>query len=271
MGNNPSRAAAQHNHHNHAHQQQQQPQQSPSTSAPPSNAPTRASSSSTPRRTGYRRNSLQSPATTHYSNPTSQEFSTTARPRYQSECATAAAAADFVPPSDHHPHYHHRYHTPPPPHRRESIAETISEGGYNAFPPRTREELLQDAAALRLFPSPPLPPQPSTGSEKASAMSSGGSGKASPSLFAPGVNPFAQQSLPGGSRQPGGITPTIEGMRQGRGSVESTTASMEEDMTSPELDARAVPTLIQWQHEGTKVYITGTFCAWEKKYKLSRK
>jgi hypothetical protein len=46
--------------------------------------------------------------------------------------------------------------------------------------------------------------------------------------------------------------------------MESTAASLEEE-AAPECDARAIPTLIQWPHAGTKVYVTGTFCAWEKR------
>jgi hypothetical protein len=250
MGNNPSRAATQHHH------PQQQQSTSSSASASPPNAPTRTPSSSASRRPGYRRNSLQSPTSVKYSTPNSQEFSTSARYRHQQQQHQhEGVTGDFLLPSEHH----HRYHTPPS--RRESIAETISESGYKTFPARTREELLQDAATLRLFPSPP------TSQDKtltaATAMSSSSS-NVSPSPFAPGVNPFGRLAP---NRHP---ATAGEGMRQGRGSMESTTASMEEDL-APESDVRATPTLIQWPHPGAKVYITGTFCAWEKRYKLARK
>ena len=34
---------------------------------------------------------------------------------------------------------------------------------------------------------------------------------------------------------------------------------------------RAVPTTIQWTHGGSKVYVTGTFANWSKKYRMHRK
>ena len=34
---------------------------------------------------------------------------------------------------------------------------------------------------------------------------------------------------------------------------------------------RAVPTTIQWTHGGNKVYVTGTFANWSKKYRMHRK
>ena len=86
----------------------------------------------------------------------------------------------------------------------------------------------------------------------------------SPNPFATNNNPFGiPQSIP--NRQLAG-----EGIKQLKGSMESTAASMEEDL-APEPDARAIPTVIQWPAPGNKVLVTGTFCAWEKGYKLTRK
>ena len=34
---------------------------------------------------------------------------------------------------------------------------------------------------------------------------------------------------------------------------------------------RAVPTLVEWKGRGDKVYVTGTFAGWNKKYRLHRK
>lgn len=247
MGNNPSRTT---HHHHHT---QQSASSSASASPPTRSATTTASS----RRPSYRRNSLQSPASTKYGVATSQEFLTPARPQ---------------PPSSHDHHGHHgggsqhhsRYHTPPPgPQRRESIATAIPEGaGYHAFPTRTREELIEDAATLRLFPNPPI------GVNVQPASPSPFLPNANP--FAPNVNPFA---APAGNTAGRHEMPLAPGMRQGRGSMESTAASLEEEaLASQECDdARAVPTLIQWPYPGTKVYVTGTFCAWEKRYRLTRK
>jgi len=239
MGNNPSRTSHHHPHHPH------HPQQSASSSAsasPPSAATRSAITTVSSRHPGFRRNSLQSPASAKYGVATSQEFLTPARPQ---------------PPSSHdHHNPHSRYHTPlPGPQRRESIATTIPEGsGYHTFPTRTREELLEDAATLRLFPTPPMGVnvQPT-----------------SPSPFAPNVNPFAPSAGAAGKQE----MPPAPGMRQGRGSMESTAASIEDEVLAPQEcdDARSIPTLIQWPHPGTKVYVTGTFCAWEKRYRLTKK
>lgn len=252
MGNNPSRTT-----HNSPHHHPQQSASSSASASPPS-GPTRSATSagSAGRRPSYRRNSLQAPASAKYGVAGSQEV-TPARPQPPSSSSSS---------HHHHHHYHHghgqhhsRYHTPPPgPQRRESIATTIPEGaGYYAFPTRTREELIEDAATLRLFPPPPA------GVNVQSASSS--------SPFAPNVDPFA---TPAGVAA-GQDVPVAPGMRYGRGSMESTAASVEDEAPAPQEcdDARAVPTLIQWPYLGTKVYVTGTFCAWEKekRYRLARK
>jgi hypothetical protein len=223
MGNNPSRAVQQH-----------QQSASSSASASPPNAPTRASSSAY-RRPGYRRNSLQPPASAKHV-PYIPEGTVAGRLPQQHE------GVDSLLPSENLPY------TPQP--RRESIAESIPESGYSDFPHRTREGLLEDAATLRLFPTPPMgEPNPTT----ATANNDN-----TPGPFSHHINPFAQS----GSNQPAVLTGR-------RGSIDSYTASIEDDI--PETDTRAIPTVVQWSHGGNKVYLTGTFCSWAKRYRLTRK
>lgn len=54
---------------------------------------------------------------------------------------------------------------------------------------------------------------------------------------------------------------------QRRGSIRSTT-TVEDDETVDE--SRSIPTLVTWTDGGNKVYITGTFCGWRKKYRLTK-
>lgn len=59
--------------------------------------------------------------------------------------------------------------------------------------------------------------------------------------------------------------------------LSSTTA--DDDDVGDELQAygvdpgvkRAVPTLVEWKGQGDKVYVTGTFAGWNKKFRLHRK
>ncbi|CCX07274.1 5'-AMP-activated protein kinase beta subunit, interation domain-containing protein [Pyronema domesticum] len=230
MGNNPSRAAP-------AQNQQQSNSTTASTSPTNNNLPTRTPSAS--RRQSYRRNSLQAPGSSAQYGPGEYAL----RPRNLQHID--GSNTDYLLPTDPQSRY-------AGPLRRESIAAPIPEGDYEGFPICTREELLADAATLRLFPTPPpndkvaaIPP----------AISEG------PGLFT--GNPFGQSVASRASTTPG------DGMRQ-RNSLESMmNASIEEDVP-PESDGRAIPTLIQWPHEGTKVFVTGTFCSWDKKYRLTR-
>jgi Glycogen recognition site of AMP-activated protein kinase len=56
------------------------------------------------------------------------------------------------------------------------------------------------------------------------------------------------------------------------------TSTLEEDEIRDELQpyavetsGQAVPTVINWNQSGEKVYVTGTFANWEKKFKLHRR
>ncbi|KAI5803249.1 5'-AMP-activated protein kinase beta subunit, interation domain-containing protein [Geopyxis carbonaria] len=213
MGNNPSRSAA------HAHQQST----SSSASASPPNAPSRISSSSSSRRPGYRRNSLQPPASAKYSSPTSQDQAFASRPRQD-------VLSDY------------RYAAPP---RRESIAEGIPESYTSNI--RSRDEVLKDAATLRQFPVPPSPKQTT-----------------------PTFSDISYTTNEGTAFQKSTVRPPYitDGIRHARGSVESTVSMNEPDL--PETDVRAIPTVVQWPYDGNKVYLTGTFCGWAKKYRLTQ-
>lgn len=166
----------------------------------------------------------------------------------------AGGTADFLCPSDY------RY-TPP---RRESIAETISESGYSAFPIRTKEELVEDAATLKLFPSPPIGSHSMIAERPQSMAESSTSTIVTPGLFAVNSNPFGSSTAGQCSHAAGS-----DGPRHRRGSMESTAASVEEDL-APEADIRAIPTRVEWAHGGNKVYLTGTFCGWGKRYRLTK-
>jgi hypothetical protein len=57
-----------------------------------------------------------------------------------------------------------------------------------------------------------------------------------------------------------------------------TNTAVDDEETLDELEpytssgvGRAVPTFIEWNGPGEKVYVTGTFVNWEKKYRLHRK
>ncbi len=68
----------------------------------------------------------------------------------------------------------------------------------------------------------------------------------------------------------------IEGSVPRRSSVLSST-TVDEDELGDELQAypldgtrKTVPTLIEWKQGGDKVYVTGTFAAWQRKFRLQR-
>lgn len=55
-------------------------------------------------------------------------------------------------------------------------------------------------------------------------------------------------------------------------------ASVDEDEVEDELQSyaisgvgKAVPTVIEWKAPGDRVYVTGTFVNWEKKFRLHRR
>lgn len=64
-----------------------------------------------------------------------------------------------------------------------------------------------------------------------------------------------------------GFTPSITTDKR-RGSADSVTTI---DGDESPADGRTVPTLVEWPHGGNKVYLTGTFCGWAKRFKLTRR
>lgn len=66
-----------------------------------------------------------------------------------------------------------------------------------------------------------------------------------------------------------------EGMLPRRSSTLSTTTADDEDLgdefKAPSTGRPTVPTLIEWEGPGERVYVTGTFAGWNRKYKLHRK
>ena len=65
-----------------------------------------------------------------------------------------------------------------------------------------------------------------------------------------------------------------EGTLPSRTSLLSHTTLEDEDemeLADQGAKGRAVPTTIQWTHGGNKVYVTGTFANWSKKYRMHRK
>ncbi|RAR10312.1 carbohydrate-binding module family 48 protein [Stemphylium lycopersici] len=65
-----------------------------------------------------------------------------------------------------------------------------------------------------------------------------------------------------------------EGMLPRRSSTLSTTTADDEDLgdefKGPSTGRPTVPTLIEWEGPGERVYVTGTFAGWNRKYKLHR-
>ncbi|CAO2649634.1 Nn.00g070190.m01.CDS01 [Neocucurbitaria sp. VM-36] len=66
----------------------------------------------------------------------------------------------------------------------------------------------------------------------------------------------------------------VEGALPRRTSMLSTTTADDEDLgdefKTPSTGRPTVPTLIEWEGPGERVYVTGTFAGWNKKYKLHR-
>lgn len=68
----------------------------------------------------------------------------------------------------------------------------------------------------------------------------------------------------------------IEGLLPNHGSMVSSTTIDEDDAGNelqayPPVDSRqTVPTLIEWKYGGDKVYVTGTFASWGRKFRMSR-
>ncbi|KAJ5061430.1 5'-AMP-activated protein kinase beta subunit, interation domain-containing protein [Bipolaris maydis] len=65
-----------------------------------------------------------------------------------------------------------------------------------------------------------------------------------------------------------------EGMLPRRSSMLSTTTADDEDLgeefKGPSTGRPTVPTLIEWEGPGERVYVTGTFAGWNRKYRLHR-
>ena len=69
----------------------------------------------------------------------------------------------------------------------------------------------------------------------------------------------------------------IEGRFPKRTSILSNT-TLDEDEADDDLQAygnvvtgRTVPTTIEWNHGGDRIYVTGSFAGWEKKHRMHRK
>lgn len=90
-----------------------------------------------------------------------------------------------------------------------------------------------------------------------------GGGNAS-EMSTPGIEPqaFSQPFAPP-------MIEKIENPKPRKSSLDSTISMGENDMPNSR-DERAIPTQVQWKEGGEKVYVTGTFCSWEKKYRLMK-
>ena len=91
-------------------------------------------------------------------------------------------------------------------------------------------------------------------------------------FYAPGSPILSPEELAGPIEPIGGPDEPI----QRRSSVLSTTTNDTDDY-GDDLDTvqsgalPPVPTLIEWRGPGTKIYVTGTFAGWDRKYRLNRK
>jgi hypothetical protein len=67
----------------------------------------------------------------------------------------------------------------------------------------------------------------------------------------------------------------VEGALPRRTSMLSSTTADDDDLGEefkvPTPGRPTVPTLIEWEGAGERVYVTGTFAGWNKKYKLHKK
>lgn len=67
----------------------------------------------------------------------------------------------------------------------------------------------------------------------------------------------------------------VEGALPRRTSMLSSTTADDDDLGDefkvPTPGRPTVPTLIEWEGAGERVYVTGTFAGWNKKYKLHKK
>ncbi|KAF8457972.1 5'-AMP-activated protein kinase beta subunit, interation domain-containing protein [Terfezia claveryi] len=85
--------------------------------------------------------------------------------------------------------------------------------------------------------------------------------------FRTGLPNKAQSFIAEEPLEPAGMSGLGAEELQRRGSIRSTT-TVEDDETVDE--SRSIPTLVTWTDGGNKVYITGTFCGWRKKYRLTK-
>lgn len=67
--------------------------------------------------------------------------------------------------------------------------------------------------------------------------------------------------------EPAGMGGPGAGELQRRSSIRSTTTVEDDEMVD---ENRSIPTLVTWADGGNRVYITGTFCGWRKKYRLTK-
>lgn len=69
----------------------------------------------------------------------------------------------------------------------------------------------------------------------------------------------------------------VDGVLPSRSSVLSNSTTLDDDELGNDLQPyladgsrRTVPTLVQWKQGGDKVYVTGTFASWSRKYRMYR-
>ena len=69
----------------------------------------------------------------------------------------------------------------------------------------------------------------------------------------------------------------IDGVLPRQGSVLSSTTAEDDDVAGDELQPyplegprRTVPTILQWKQAGDRIYVTGTFTSWSRKFRMHR-
>ena len=91
-------------------------------------------------------------------------------------------------------------------------------------------------------------------------------------LHTPGSPIIAPSGIPSDIRED-----DIEALLPDRNSTVSSTTLDEEEVPDelqpyPPIDSRkTVPTLVEWKQGGNKVYVTGTFASWSRKFRMTRK
>lgn len=265
MGNNPSRNASGHS---------SAAQGSPSTSLPSSGpALPPQGNQSTPKRHGSQRRP-QHPLHLFPHHHSSHSHSATAPPSPCNPAHPSSTPATPIP-SASYGFYPSPARKAAPSLESESVpvvrSRAISQPGEHAashspswLPPGYREQGRKGSLPVAIpNKSPALAPQPS--SHPGSVAVSGKEGAERGEDPNTHVRAEYAGTIMAGTSEAASMPPRLKK----RPSVGSATTLGDEEMADD--DSKTVPTIIQWPHGGNKVYVTGTFANWRKKFPLTKR